>query len=74
MNFYIDSTMPQAGMNLPAQNHASYEVSALPPSHHGWIESTVFTSEKFEPFRDNMSANYLKPMHSLACPSGDTPF
>ena len=33
----INSTMPQAGICLPAQSHASYEASALPPSHHGWI-------------------------------------
>ena len=30
-------TMPQAGINPPAQSHASYEASSLPPSHHGWI-------------------------------------
>ena len=29
--------MPQAGIDPPAQSHASYEVSALLPSHHGWI-------------------------------------
>ena len=23
--------------NPPKQCHASYEVSALPPSHHGWV-------------------------------------
>ena len=28
-------TMPQAGIDPPAQSHASYEASALPPSHHG---------------------------------------
>ena len=26
----IDSTMPQAGIDPPAQSHASYEASALP--------------------------------------------
>ena len=30
-------TMPQAGIDPPVQSHASYEVSALPPSHHSWI-------------------------------------
>ena len=29
--------MPQAGIDPPAQSHATYEASALPPSHHGWI-------------------------------------
>ena len=35
--FYIDGTKPQAGIDPPAQSHTSYEASALPPSHHGWI-------------------------------------
>ena len=30
-------TMAQAGIDPPAQSHASYEASALHPSHHGWI-------------------------------------
>ena len=29
--------MPQAGIDPPRQSHATYEASALPPSHHGWI-------------------------------------
>ena len=37
MNFYIDGTMPQAGIDPPEQTDVSYEASALPPSHHGWI-------------------------------------
>ena len=36
MNFYI-FTMPLAGIDPPVQIRASYEASALPPSHHGWI-------------------------------------
>ena len=33
----LDGTMPQAGIDPLAQSHASYEASALPPSHHSWI-------------------------------------
>ena len=29
--------MPQAGIDPPVQSHASYEASALPPSHHSWM-------------------------------------
>ena len=35
--FYIDGTLPQAGINLPAQSEVCYQTTALPPSHHGWI-------------------------------------
>ena len=34
-------TMPQVGIDPPVQSHASYEASALPPSHHGWIKIGV---------------------------------
>ena len=27
----------KAGIDLPVQSHASYEASALPPRHQGWI-------------------------------------
>ena len=33
----LNGTMPQAGIDPPGQSHASYEASALPPNHHGWI-------------------------------------
>ena len=36
----------QAGLDPPEQNHASYEVSALPQSHHGWIETLVIPETK----------------------------
>ena len=29
--------MPQAGIDPPRHSRATYEASALPPSHHGWI-------------------------------------
>ena len=45
MNFYIDSTMPQEGINPQVQSHASYEASILPPSHHGWILSDIVRFE-----------------------------
>ena len=51
MNFYIDGVMPQAGIDPPAQSHASYEASTLPPSHHGWklvkfIQSQIIRSTR----------------------------
>ena len=39
--FYIDSTMPQAGIDPSVQSHSSYEASALPPSHHSRIKSIL---------------------------------
>ena len=42
MNTQINGTISQAGIDLPAQSHASYEASALPPSHHGWINLDKF--------------------------------
>ena len=33
--------MPQAGFDPPEQSHASYEASAILPSHHGWIAATL---------------------------------
>ena len=42
MNFYIDDTMAQAGIDQLAQSHASYEASALPPSHHAWISREIY--------------------------------
>ena len=41
MNFYIDGTMPQAGIDPPAQSRASNEASALLPSHHGWMVLSI---------------------------------
>ena len=38
---HINGTMPQAGIDPPAQSHASCEASALPPGHHGWIRRTI---------------------------------
>ena len=35
--------MPRAGFQPPAQSHASYEVSALPPSHHGRFCGLVYS-------------------------------
>ena len=35
--------MPQAGLDPPRQSHATYEASALLPSHHSWIRSTYNT-------------------------------
>ena len=29
--------MAQGVIDPPRQSHATYEASALPPSHHGWI-------------------------------------
>ena len=52
--------MPQAGINPPAQSHASYEASSLPPSHHGWITLYIiwgFFFQKLRPKRyQNVSA------------------
>ena len=39
---HINGTMPQVEINPLAQIHASYEASALPPSHHGWIAFSCF--------------------------------
>ena len=33
--------MPQAGIDPTAQNHASYEASALPPSRHIWMQIDI---------------------------------
>ena len=33
--------MPQAGIDPPAQSHASYEARALPPSHDDWMLSSI---------------------------------
>ena len=33
--------MPQAGFDPPAQSEVCYQTIALPPSHHGWINSCV---------------------------------
>ena len=38
--------MPQAGFELPAQSHASYEGSTLPPSHHGWFSTVLLNKKK----------------------------
>ena len=35
--FYIDGTLPQVGIDPPAQSEVCYQTTALPPSHHGWI-------------------------------------
>ena len=43
---YINGTMPQAGIDPPVQSHASYEASALPPSHHGWIWPTSLSPQQ----------------------------
>ena len=40
---HINSNMPQAGINPPRQSNATYEASAVPPIHHGWI--SVLPSE-----------------------------
>ena len=37
--------MPQVGIDPPAQSHASYEASTLPPSHHGWIREIFIEGE-----------------------------
>ena len=37
--------MPQEGINPPAQSYASYEASALPPSHKGWIYTSDVNSK-----------------------------
>ena len=39
--------MPQAGIHPPAQSHAFYEASALPPSHHGWIFGLVYPARLY---------------------------
>ena len=36
-NFIRNIHTSQAGFDPMAQSPASYEASALPPSHHGWI-------------------------------------
>ena len=36
-SIHINGTMSQAGIDPPGQSHASYNASALPPSHQGWI-------------------------------------
>ena len=36
MNFY------KVGIDPPEQSHTSYEASALPPSHHGWIVEATY--------------------------------
>ena len=33
--------MPQGGIDPLRQNHATYESSALPLSHHGWIADRI---------------------------------
>ena len=48
-NFCIDGTMPEAVIDPLAQSQASYEASAQPPSHHGWILLCVFTKLNFAP-------------------------
>ena len=40
-------TMPQAGIDPPAQSHASYGASARPSSHHGWIITRVIRNTNF---------------------------
>ena len=39
---YSGYSLAKQGFDLPAQSHASYKASALPPSHHGWIVILVF--------------------------------
>ena len=41
--------MPEAVIDPLAQSQASYEASAQPPSHHGWILLCVFTKLNFAP-------------------------
>ena len=40
------TNMPQVGINPPVQSHASYEASALPPSHHNWIRLSLIVVKK----------------------------
>ena len=39
-------TIVRQDSNPPKQSHASYEVSALPPSHHGWVFRGVIILRK----------------------------
>ena len=32
---------PQAGFDPPVQSEVWYQTTALPPSHHGWIQEAV---------------------------------
>ena len=51
---HISKSMPQAGIDPPSQSHASYETSALPLSHHGWIvikEYRALESSKLRPIQ-----------------------
>ena len=41
---HINSTLPQDGIDPPAQSHASYEASALPPSHYNWMIKVLFVT------------------------------
>ena len=34
--------------NPPKQSHASYEASALPPSHHGWVQPINYEPIKYQ--------------------------
>ena len=36
--------------NPPKQSHASYEASALPPSHHVWVDSLLLLLRKLGTF------------------------
>ena len=40
--------MPHGGIDPPAQSHSLFEASALPPSHHGWIEMCLINLLYFE--------------------------
>ena len=46
--FYIDGTIPQTGIDPQEQSHTFYESSALPPSHHGWMDRSIVQIKKFD--------------------------
>ena len=53
--------MPQAEIDPPAQSHAPYEASALPPSHYGWICLPVKSFELQVRTGSGMAKRYGKP-------------
>ena len=53
--------MPQAGIDPPRHSLATYEASALPPSHHGWMVG------KFKIVQISVTSFMNAPLYLLTC-------
>ena len=54
--------------NPPKQSHASYEASALPPSHHGWVKPRlIFATISFSALNYLHLKTFMKRLIDTKC-------